>query len=408
MSMFGNFIAALVAATSSFSASVVDMPLSEGFPVVQDYLQDGVDASAEIAQKSSYIAGITVIDRANGNALRFNDQLSHTPFEMQTVGRLPILLYAVLKDEAVTRGDVPEIVSMMQGYSGADTDAMWAKYGGKSIITELATRYRLEEFEAGDSWKDSKISSFDLARLMRRFLDDSSIDAASKQWVISMLQGTSKSVAGQDFSWGFASQKVASYTQGSVSQDGSDTTDYVAWVQGWSDSGTDPMVRSSIAVLGQDMRYIAVVHGNFPSKTPNEVADKTLSEIAATIVDDVNSEISDKKKRESDMKAKRFFVSQAKEFGEFVALPSQVDEVIKHDDRFRSSSSSSSSSTTTTSKSSGTTVEKKSKTKKSEKKSDKKDVKKTTTSKSSSSSSSSSESSSSSTEESSNEGVLKL
>lgn len=355
MSLLSNFVSALVASTTAFTGSVADIPMSDPIPVVQNYSQEAVDRASEVAQTSSFVAGVTVIDRANKNSMKFNGQLSHTEFPLQSLGRLPILMSAILQDDDVAKGDVTEIVSMMQGYSGSATDAMWEKYGGRSIITDLSAKYNLEEVTVGSSWHDTTMSSIDLARMYRRFLDDDDVSTQEKQWMISMMRGTSLSVSGQDFSWGLPSAQPDN-NESSSNQDDEST---LAWAQGWSDaSGQGSTARSTTGILGKDMRYIVIIHGQFPSETTNDVADQTITEMSQIIVDSLSENVSQEKK-DNDARAEKFYNDQVEEFGEFVGEKStQTSTPSRTTSRSTSTTTTSSSSTKDKKSSKDSTTEK--------------------------------------------------
>lgn len=317
MSLTQNFLSLIIASTTAFTSSITGIEMKDPIPIVDDYAQQAVEKASEKGSTSSMVAGVTILDRAKRNSMKTNGTLAHTQFDMQSLGRLPILFYSILKDDEVAKGNVTEIVSMMQGFSGSATDSMWEKYGGKSIITDLSQKYNLQETTAGESWYDTKMSAVDITRLYRRFLDDNDVSNDEKRWAMSMIAGTSMSVSGQDFSWGLPSS--VSSLEDNVSSDGSNTDDKktnLSWVQGWSEAGVDPVIRSSTGVFGTDMRYIIVIHGKFPSSISDDVANKTLTEMSDLIIQNINDEISEEEDDDSD--ANKFYREQQKKFGSYV------------------------------------------------------------------------------------------
>lgn len=320
MSLTQNFLSLIIASTTAFTSSITGIEMKDPIPIVDDYAQQAVEKASEKGSTSSMVAGVTILDRAKRNSMKTNGTLAHTQFDMQSLGRLPILFYSILKDDEVAKGNVTEIVSMMQGFSGSATDSMWEKYGGKSIITDLSQKYNLQETTAGESWYDTKMSAVDITRLYRRFLDDNDVSNDEKRWAMSMIAGTSMSVSGQDFSWGLPSS--VSSLEDNVSSDGSNTDDKktnLSWVQGWSEAGVDPVIRSSTGVFGTDMRYIIVIHGKFPSSISDDVANKTLTEMSDLIIQNINDEISEEEDDDSD--ANKFYREQQKKFGSYVGEP---------------------------------------------------------------------------------------
>lgn len=309
--MLSNFVSVITAATTAFVGSVSNIPMKEPTPIVQNYVQSSVDKASQEAEVTTMTAGIVVIDRAKNNSTKTNGALAHERFPLQSLGRLPILLYAVLKDDEVAQGNVEDIVTMMQGSSANSTDNMWNKYGGRSIITELSSRYDLQETTAGTTWSDTSMSALDIARLYRRFLDDKDISTEEKIWTISMLRGTSLTVSGQDFSWGLPSAASAGDKEKGTADSQAQS---IAWVQGWSASGQDPMVRSSTAILDGGMRYIAVIHGNFQPTTPDDKANSSITSVAHALVNGLVAEAKDEK----DIDVENFYTKQKKEYKDFI------------------------------------------------------------------------------------------
>lgn len=316
MSLIDNFVAVIVAATTAFVPSVSDMPMTDPTPIVQDDMQTSIDNSSSEALNDSMTAGIAIVDRAKGNQMKTNGATSHLPMEMQSLGRLPILFYAVRTDKEVARGNVTEIVSMMQGSSGSATDEMWEKYGGKSIVTDIAERYNLQETKVGETWHETKMSAVDIGRMIRRFLDDDRVTTGQKQWTVSMLRNTSNSISGQDFSWGLPQAFSESENAPRDSKD-NDNPFKLAWAQGWSQSGTEPMVRSSVGIVGSDMRHIVVIHGKFPSSHPDREADSSITKVSSPIADYVTGQISTGGGSD-DPDAEKFREKQIKKFNDFV------------------------------------------------------------------------------------------
>lgn len=309
MSMFTNFISVIVSATTLFSGSIinidVDTPLERPYTNIQSYIDD----SSSMAQGSNMAVGIAIVDRANKNSMRTNGDTAHRPMKMETMGRLPILLHAVRVDSSIAKNKVPDITAMAQGLSGEATDRMWEKYGGSSIIRDISQRYNLQETTPGSSWDDTTSSAVDIARMYRRFLDDPDVTTGEKKWVISLLRGTSLSIAGEDFSWGLPS------AMGVIDNETLSDNDSLAWMQGWSASGEDPMIRSTSGVIGKDMRFIVVITGRVPTDTSNPDANRVSSEVSTSLVGDEKLYTDDDK---IDSQVEKFTKHQEKKFKSFI------------------------------------------------------------------------------------------
>lgn len=319
MSLVNNFIAVIVATATSFTSSITDAPMVSPMEIKQNATQDGVDAAVVQANNNSFISGMAVIDRAKNNSMSTSGSTAHIPIPLQSMGRLPIVLYAVMTDKEVAKGNVSKIVSMTQGSSGAATDEMWEKYGGKEIITDLSNRYNLQETIVGKSWADTKMSAVDMARLLRRFLDDDKISTREKKWTVSLLRNTALTVSGEDFSWGIPTAMGKNEESGEESESDS-TKDSLAWMQGWSGSGSDPMIRSSAAIIGDDMRYVAIVHSLVPSGSDDANANSVATEISQALVNGFINDGSKEGESEenADSDVEKFRESQLSQYKTFV------------------------------------------------------------------------------------------
>lgn len=278
MSLTTNFIAVIMAATTAFTSNMAEVELTVPPEQSQTVVKGNVDAASGVASTSAMTAGVVVIDRATGNSMVTNGDNAHRQFAMETLGRLPILFYSVRTDKNVAKGKVADIKSMMQGVSGEATNRMWDKYGGDSIIRDTAKRYGLQETSVGNSWRDTKSTAVDVGRMIRRFLDDKNVTVAEKKWVLGLLSKSTLSVAGEDFSWGLPSASGIGDDE-SGSSDGN-----LWWAQGWSSSGTDPMVRHSAGVYGDGFRFITVVMSQIPKSTTNEEANRIISQVCTALV----------------------------------------------------------------------------------------------------------------------------
>lgn len=277
MSVMDKFVALIMTAVTTFSGTYLDPNVRPSPEISGTYIQKQIDEATQQAQGSGITAGISVIDRAKNNLMKTNDEVAHREFKMESAGRLPILLYAARIDPEVAKGEVQDITSMMQGVSGEATNRLWDKYGRTAIIADIATRYNLQETSSGNSWSDTTTSSVDIGRMYRRFLDDDGVSTEAKKFVIDLLRDTSLTVVNEDFSFGLPSAV-------GIRQDTEDNKD-LAWVQGWSASGSDPMIRTTSGVLGSDMRYIVVITGQASDpKMPDETANVILSNVAKTVL----------------------------------------------------------------------------------------------------------------------------
>lgn len=325
MSLFSNFVSIIVAATTSFTSSIVDTVDNNMKPPteqVQTDIQSAIDEGTSIANSSGMNAGIAVIDRAKHNLMKTNAEPAHLQYPLESLGRLYILFYSIIDDSSVTDDKVPEIVSMMQGYSSTDTKKMWDKYGGKQIISELSERYNLQETTPKDTWGTSTASPVDVGRLYRRFLDDDRVSTKDKKWAISLLRETSLEISGTNYSFGLPEALSKNNDEESSMDNNSDDNDDLAWAQGASSTGEDPMMRSTTGVLDNNMRYIVIIMGEVPNNTTDDNADSIISQVSAAVAD--NDEDNNKiNEEQNDEDVKKFNKKMKKEYGDFVNIQNE-------------------------------------------------------------------------------------
>lgn len=325
MSLFNNFVSIIVAATTSFTSSIVDTVDNNMKPPteqVQTDIQSAIDEGTSIANSSGMNAGIAVIDRAKHNLMKTNAEPAHLQYPLESLGRLYILFYSIIDDSSVTDDKVPEIVSMMQGYSSTDTKKMWDKYGGKQIISELSERYNLQETTPKDTWGTSTASPVDVGRLYRRFLDDDRISTKDKKWAISLLRETSLEISGTNYSFGLPEALNKNNDEESSMDNNNEDDNDLAWAQGASSSGEDPMMRSTTGVLDNNMRYIVIIMGEVPNNTTDDNADSIISQVSAAVADNDkdNNKISEE---QNDEDVKKFNKKMKKEYGDFVNIQNE-------------------------------------------------------------------------------------
>lgn len=325
MSLFSNFVSIIVAATTSFTSGIVDTADNNMKPPteqVQTDIQSSIDEGTSIANSSGMNAGIAVIDRAKHNLMKTNAEPAHLQYPLESLGRLYILFYSIIDDSSVTNDKVPEIVSMMQGYSSTDTKKMWDKYGGKQIISELSERYNLQETTPKDTWGTSTASPVDVGRLYRRFLDDDRISTKDKKWAISLLRETSLEISGTNYSFGLPEALNKNNDEESSMDNNNEDDNDLAWAQGASSSGEDPMMRSTTGVLDNNMRYIVIIMGEVPNNTTDDNADSIISQVSAAVADNDkdNNKISEE---QNDEDVKKFNKKMKKEYGDFVNIQNE-------------------------------------------------------------------------------------
>lgn len=325
MSLFSNFVSIIVAATTSFTSGIVDTADNNMKPPteqVQTDIQSSIDEGTSIANSSGMNAGIAVIDRAKHNLMKTNAEPAHLQYPLESLGRLYILFYSIIDDSSVTDDKVPEIVSMMQGYSSTDTKKMWDKYGGKQIISELSERYNLQETTPKDTWGTSTASPVDVGRLYRRFLDDDRISTKDKKWAISLLRETSLEISGTNYSFGLPEALNKNNDEESSMDNNNEDDNDLAWAQGASSSGEDPMMRSTTGVLDNNMRYIVIIMGEVPNNTTDDNADSIISQVSAAVADNDkdNNKISEE---QNDEDVKKFNKKMKKEYGDFVNIQNE-------------------------------------------------------------------------------------
>lgn len=276
MSLTSQFIATLVSASVSFSTVYTDINIAPEPDKLYNFAQRNTEQASSLAQGASMSSGIVTIDRAKGNKMTTNDSPAHTQYQLQTLAKLPIIIYAVRVDDKVSKGENPDAISMIQGFSAEATTKMWEKYGGVSILQDLAERYDLQETTAKADWFDSTMSAVDVGRLIRRFMDDEEISANKKKWVLDLLKTAPMEVSGEDMSWGIPSVTGASENSGASIPS--------VWSQGWSPSGQKPMVRHSAGMVGEGYRFIVVVLGQVPEHTSNEDANRVATQTAQELI----------------------------------------------------------------------------------------------------------------------------
>lgn len=280
MGLMTNFTSVLVALATSFTATYADMNVAPPPDKLYNFAQRNTEQASSIAQGSSMTAGVVVIDRAKGNAMSTNDTPSHQQFPLETLAKLPIIFYAVRVDPEVAKGKVSDAISMIQGYSAEATTAMWEKYGGVRILQDLSQRYNLQETTAKTEWFNSSMSAVDVGRLIRRFIDDKEVSAKEKRWVFRLMRTSPASISGEDLSWGIPTVAGLVNENNEIIKQDTDKTDKmpVTWMQGWSPTGKDPMVRHSVGLIGPGYRFITVTLGQFPSSTSNEDANRVSTQ----------------------------------------------------------------------------------------------------------------------------------
>lgn len=276
MSLTQQFVATLVSAAVSFSTIYTDINIAPEPDKLYNFAQRNTEQASSLAQGASMSSGIVTIDRAKNNKMTTNDSPAHTQYQLQTLAKLPIIIYAVRVDESVAKGENPDAISMIQGFSAEATNKMWEKYGGVSILQDLAERYDLQETTAKADWFDSTMSAVDVGRLIRRFMDDKDISANKKKWVLDLLKTAPMDVSGEDMSWG-----IPSATGANESGSGSGPT---VWAQGWSPSGQKPMVRHTAGMVGEGYRFIVVIMGQVPEHTSNDDANRVITQTAQELI----------------------------------------------------------------------------------------------------------------------------
>lgn len=274
MSLTSPFISALLSAAVSFGSVYIDINVAPQPDKLYDYAQRNTEQSSSIAQGANMQAGIVTIDRANKNHMTTNDSPAHTQYQLQTLAKLPIIMYAVRVDDDVAKGEKPDAISMIQGFSAEATNKMWEEYGGVSIIQDLSKRYDLQETTAKANWQESTMSAVDVGRLIRRFMDDKDVSDSKKKWTLDLLKTAPMEVSGEDLSWGIPS--VMGVDSGDA--------EGVVWAQGWSPSGKKPMVRHSVGMVGESYRYITIMMGQVPEHTSNDDANRIATQTVQELI----------------------------------------------------------------------------------------------------------------------------
>lgn len=304
--LLGNFIAVMLLLVTGFSSSYQDINMTPLPDRQRTAILDGVDEATSVAQSGNTAAGIVVIDRAKDNYMATNGEAAYTPTPIHTLGRLPILLHVIRVDPQIVR-DAEDVLRMMEGSSAEASERVWKKFGGPEIIRTVAQRYTLEQTRPGENWSDTVSSPVDIARMYRRFLDDREVSIPQKKWVMTILRKTSPTILGEDFSWGLP-------TTMDVTESSEPPRD-LGWVQGYSPSGADPMVRASTGVVGDHMRYIVVILNRHQPGTGDDAAARMMTQVTGLVT---GTEIDSDRQGSQDDVSEEFDKRQEDLYGDFV------------------------------------------------------------------------------------------
>lgn len=279
--LLNNFIAVMMLLVTGFSSAYQDMNMAPRADRQRTAILSGVEEASAAAQSSNVNSGIVVIDRANNNYMATNGEAAYTATPIYTLGRLPILLHAIRVDPQIVN-DAEDILAMMIGSSAEATERSWERFGGPEIIRTISARYSLEQTKPGQTWSETISTPVDIARMYRRFFDDSEVSIPQKKWVMTILRKTSPTIMGEDFSWGLPSAMDVT--------ESADPPRDLGWVQGYSPSGEDPMVRATSGMVGPYMRYIVVIINRYQDGTSDDSAARTITNVTdLTVGTQVNS-----------------------------------------------------------------------------------------------------------------------
>lgn len=304
--LLGNFIAVMMLLVTGFSSAYQDMNMTPLPDRQRTAILEGVEEATSVAQSGNTAAGIAVIDRAKNNYMATNGESAYTPGPIHTLGRLPILLHVIRVEPQIVR-DAEDVLRMMEGSSAEATERVWNRFGGPDIIRTVSERYTLEQTRPGQRWSDTVSTPVDIARMYRRFLDDREVSIPQKKWVMTILRKTSPTILGEDFSWGLpTTMEVA---------DASGPPRDLGWVQGYSPSGSDPVIRASTGVVGDHMRYIVVVINRHESGTGDDAAGRMMTQVTGLVA---GTEIAAERSGGDDKADEAFNARQEELYGDFV------------------------------------------------------------------------------------------
>lgn len=271
------FIAALTAIITGFTGSYGDTNIMPILQRVNTVEQINIDQASSTAFGGGAAAGITILDRAKGNAMRSNGELAHVGVPLYTMTRLFILMNYFKSHKDMDSEDEENLVSMMQGYSAEATDALWGQGGGRSIIENLSSEYVLQETVANDDWRLVESTALDMGRLVRRFFDDDKVSDANKRLVMSMLKNYSTSVAGTDYNFGIPA------AMGNSEASSASVPNVQAFYQGDVNANRS-QVRGSVAILGDNYRYVVVILGEAKADMGADNLNQVFTRIAETAI----------------------------------------------------------------------------------------------------------------------------
>lgn len=292
MGVTNNMIALLLATATGFTSAYSSINLVEQQETAYTNVQRNIEQASMISQGAGMTNGITVIDRAKNNTTKSNGVVAHQQFSLQTLAKLPILIYIARQDRTGYKEN-KDVISMMEGYSAESTTKLWEEYGGIKIIQDLSKVYNLQETTADTQWDQVKMSSLDVSRLLRRFMDDKTVPKDARLWTIDMMRSIPLSISGEDLSFGIPrASGIVNESGQQQSESGNDDKNMVVWMQGWSPSGASPMVRHSVGFVGKNMRFIVVSMGQTPDTTKDEDANRISTQSLTELIkggDDKNS-----------------------------------------------------------------------------------------------------------------------
>ena len=96
MSLTSNITAVLLATATGFTSAYTDINLVEQQETSYNSVQRNIEQSSLISQGAGMTSGITVIDRAKKNATKTNGVTAHQQFSLQTLAKIPLLMYIAL------------------------------------------------------------------------------------------------------------------------------------------------------------------------------------------------------------------------------------------------------------------------------------------------------------------------
>ena len=219
-----------------------------------DSVQSVVDSGSSAASSRGTTAGVAVLDRVTG---RYNENGSkaHLRFGSASLVKLfiadSVLRRARLGQISLSAADRSSLGVMLRSSNDAAASSLWSRFGGASIVTDVAKRYHLAEIAPPANpryWGLTQVTAHDLVAWYQGMLSGTGgLAAADRDYVVDQLRRSTAKGSDGVYQWfglhdGLPHESVVGVKQG--------------WMCCFSDGYT---WRHSTGIVGPDARYVVVV-----------------------------------------------------------------------------------------------------------------------------------------------------